>query len=249
MIDAPAHHEVENGKKRKILRDPLFDAALRFNLFPAEYAHPSWPEMLGNVLPHVFTETDKTHAFESRCISRALLSLCGAESEFDFDFSDHGKRIVLLPHDTLMSLGMYVLAVLAQAQLREVIMRAEIHAINKAIGEEIRIFGLCWQGDEAPAFGKLGKEIATYVFDADRSQRCAVRLIRALIQESEAAVRRRVALKQPVRWRSVEPFDLYAEQRHALSSLFISVLQNKWPELFQQIWSDREYIHADNRAH
>lgn len=252
MIDAAINCSVENDKDRKILRDPLFDAVLRFNLFPSEYVHPSWIEMVDNALPRVFSPVSRTNAFESRCLSRALLSLCAAEDDFDFDFSDHGKRIALLPHDALISLGMHAIAVLAQSQLREAVMRTQIHAINRAIGEDVRIFGLRWsvEGNKmSPALSELGKAVATHVSDGDRSQWCAVRLIRTLIPENAVAVAGRITLKLPTRWRSVSPFDLHAEQRHELSALVIAVLKNKWPTLFQHLWSDTGEIHADNHAH
>ena len=252
MIDAVINCSVENDKERKILRDPLFDAVLRFNLFPSEYVHPSWIEMVDNALPRVFSPVSRTNAFESRCLSRALLSLCAAEDDFDFDFSDHGKRIALLPHDALISLGMHVIAVLAQSQLREAVMRTQIHAINRAIGEDVRIFGLRWQieGNRMPpALSELSKMVSTHLSDAGRSHWCAVRLIRALVPANAVAVARRIALKQPVRLRSITPFDLHSEQRDELSALFITVLKNKWPELFQQLWSDTGELHAGNHAH
>lgn len=252
MIDAPINHSVENDKERKILRDPLFDAVLRFNLFPSEYVHPSWMEIVDNALPRVFSSISRTNAFESRCLSRALLSLGAAESDFDFDFSDHGKRVALLPCDILMSLGMHMIAVLAQSQLREAVMRTQIHAINRAIGEDVRIFGLRWQIEgkrTSPALGELRKMVAMHLSDAGRSQWCAVRLIRTLIPANAVAVARRIALKQPVRLRSITPFDLHPEQRDELSALFIAVLKNNWPELSQQLWSDTGESHAGNHAH
>jgi len=252
MTDAPVNRSVENDKERKILRDPLFDAVLRFNLFPSEYVHPSWMEIVDNALPRVFSPVSRTNAFESRCVSRALLSLCAAENDFDFDFVDHGKRVALLPCDTLMSLGVHVSAVLAKSQLREAVMRTQIHAINRAIGEDVRIFGLRWPVEEnriSPTLSELSKRVATHLSDADRSQWCAVRLIRASIPANAVAVARRIALKQPVRLRSITSFDLHAQQRNALSALFIAVLKSKWPALFQQLWSDSRGGHADNHAH
>lgn len=247
MIDQSIKSSVVNDKEQPILCDPLFDAALRFNLFPSEYVHPSWLDMLDKVLPCVFsanemnaTDRSKT-AFETRSLSRVLLTLCHADGHFDFDFSDQAKRVALLPHDALMSLGMQVSAILTQSHLQKIVMNEKIHAINQAIGEDIRLFCLHWpvEGHLMPAaLGELGNAIATHLFDANRFQWCAIRLVHALIPADETAVSRRLSLKYPVRWRRIKPFNLNPQQRNELSALFIAVLKKKWPGLFQLLWGE-----------
>lgn len=244
-VDIPSDNALA-GLGEPIVCDRLFDLVLRFNLFPAEYAHPGWLAMLDKVLPGIFSFDDEIRrtGYRIRSLSRALLALCNAEHSFDFDFSDSVKRIALLPCDCLSSLGMHVASVLAQPHLQKFVNKEQVRAINQAIGSEVRLFSLRWcaqQGFASTQVGALGNAVAGHLFETDRFQQCAMQLVLTLIPEEASAVSTRLILKYPVAWKHITPFRLNVEQRSALSALFASVLKQKWPVFHQQLWDE---VHA-----
>jgi len=80
-----------------VVLDRFFDLQLRFNLFPATYAHASWIDRISrNYFQAGSLDEYCDSPFWIRRLSLSLLRARKLEQGFDFDFSDRAKRIALL---------------------------------------------------------------------------------------------------------------------------------------------------------
>ncbi|MET0356791.1 MAG: hypothetical protein ABW044_08415, partial [Cellvibrio sp.] len=90
--------------------DSLFDLILKFNAFPALYAHPSWVQSL-LFLQDTGTTDQELNPYWIRYLSKTLLNIFKLDQQWEFDFSNPAKKIALIDAENLMRLGHCVAAI------------------------------------------------------------------------------------------------------------------------------------------
>jgi hypothetical protein len=201
----------------------LFDLLLKFNLFPAIYAHPGWSER-----PlHLDTP------FWIRRSSDALLKECELDRQFDFDFSDPGKRLALLDTETLQRVGGLAAALLARDRLRRIIRGADVAILQRAMGIEAYGLALRWErplptADLPPELGRLSAPWP----EPDEWISRGITLVFATLPRSAAGVIERLRFKFPRNGVSspAPPWQLSEPARLSLSRLLIEIVDQEFGE-------------------
>jgi hypothetical protein len=212
-----------------LVRDCLYDLQVRFNLFPASYAHFSW--------------IDRVHGFGQQCespfwlrrISLSLLRLRELENSFDFDFYNRAKRIALLEASVLERAAKLMAGLLMRDRLKHAILRSEMEAIEKAIGRETHRFALTWTGD-IPTLSAALQHPNESFHDQEKWTQRAVKLISGLLPESSPGTLTRLMFKFPYEWSKYPRIVITDEDHEKLIGLFISIIRKAEPEsawLFQ----------------
>jgi hypothetical protein len=210
----------------------LFELQWVCNLFPAKYVHASWLETPGWSLCRGGDAARSE--FWIRYCSAMLLRERGLDQQFDWDFSDRGKRLALLDGSTLLRLGQLASAVLMRDSLRNLVCRDEVRAIQEVLGSEAHLYAVRWR-DPVPtlderlrcAFGSHGATI-----DSAAYQRQCVRLLMAAIPAGAAGVRGRLQLKLPRCWADECGHSMRAAeaQRDGLVRLFVAIIADAYPQ-------------------
>lgn len=210
----------------------LFELQLVCNLFPAKYVHASWLETPGWSLCR--GDDAARSEFWIRYCSATLLRERGLEQQFDWDFSDRGKRLALLDGSTLLRLGQLASAVLMRDRLRTLVCRDEVQAVQEVLGSEAHFYAVRWGGpvptlDERLrcTFGSHGSTIDSFAYG-----RHCVRLLMAAIPAGAAGVHGRLQLKLPRYWADESGYSMRpAEaQRDGLVRLFVAIIADACPQ-------------------
>jgi len=210
-----------------VVRDRAFDLRLRFNLFPATYAHASWIARLGQHLP--LAEGLDDSPFWVRRLSMALLQACKLEQEFDFDFSERTKNIALLDAAVLARCARLMAGLLVREQIRHVVLGADMAAIERTLGRETLRFALGWTAP-LPVLGYVFHPHGAALPENEAWTRRAVGLASALLGVAPRATLARLQLKFPCDWGSLERPLLQEHDRSRLAALFAAVLNKAAPE-------------------
>lgn len=226
-----------------VASDTLFDKVMRFNLFPAEYAHHSWLQMIDSSLvpfgladmtlsAACFSEGDETPARASpmwlRQMSMALLGLRELDRQYDFDYSDTGKRLALLPTSSLLPLCEQAAALLVRPALQRLIRGAEVAAVDAVIGRALRMQTLASQaGVEHLATaltGVLGHVDAAIV-DAEAWATLPMQIALSVLPADAIGTRARLRFRFPHAQRRLPRFALSELQRRQLVQVCLVAAQ------------------------
>ena len=200
----------------------VFDLQLRFNLFPAIYADVSWIERFG-FCAFASDPTDlpvkSTHWIRS--VSDALLTECGLEQQFDFDFSSPRKRIALLDAASGIAVANHVAAILLRDRLRTVVARGAVAEIRAKFGADAHRFALRFDG-RIPFLPSLADRLATS--PTQQWRRVLAELIAACLPDGACGVHGRLQMRFPCAWAAAEEqFVLREPERALLAQLYIAV--------------------------
>ena len=224
--DGPAS-DVPGGAWQPLVRDRAFDLWLRFNLFPATYAHASWIARLGRHLP--LAEGLDDSPLWVRRLSLALLQASKLEQDFDFNFSEPTKNIALLDAAVLERCARLMAGLLVREQIRHVVLSADMMAIERTLGREAHRFALGWTAP-LPVLGYVfHPHGAAFPEHGDWTRR-AVGLVSALLGTAPNATLARLQLRFPCDWGSLQRPDLQEQDRSRLAALFAAVLNKAAPE-------------------
>jgi hypothetical protein len=213
----------------------LFELQLACNLFPAEYVHASWLETPGWSLCRG-GDAGRSE-FWIRYCSATLLRERGLDLQFDWDFSDRGKRLALLDGSTLLRLGQLASAVLMRDSLRSLVCRDEVQAIQEVLGSEAHLYAVRWRGPVPTLDERLRCTFGSHESTIDPvayGRQCAC-LLMAAIPAGAAGVRGRLQLKLPRCWADECAYGvrLAEAQRDGLVRLFVAIIADAYP---QRLW-------------
>jgi len=210
-----------------LVRDRAFDLRLRFNLFPATYAHASW---IARMAPHLpFAEGLDDSPFWVRRLSLALLRACELDQDFDFEFSDRTKNIALLDAAVLERCARLMAGLLVREQIRHVVLGADMVALERALGREALRFALGWTAP-LPVLGYVFHPHGAAFPDEEGWTRRAVGLASALLGVAPRATLARMQLRFPCDWGRLERPVLQEHDRSRLAALFVAVLNKAAPD-------------------
>ena len=219
-----------------ITHDSLFDLILKFNLFPALYVHESWTQSLSFLQDKDEPKQELT-PYWMRFLSSTLLEAHQLNREWEFDFANPVKKLVLIDSENLLRLGHYVAAILIQPYLRKTIAGNKISIINQVIGATNREFALRWKPISRNGFSldithlSLLTEMAYKAMASGRDwQNFIVRLIISLLPSEARALRNRLILKFPIEFRDADYFQLVEDKRVLVAALFFDVIQQQLPD-------------------
>jgi len=211
----------------------LFDLQLKFNLLPATYAHPSWSENSSYLLPEGGPAFNRRSPFWIRRWSAVLLGEWELDRQFDFDFSDPGKRLALLDPQTLARIGGFAAALLVRDQLLRVIRGADVVSLRRTLGSEPYQYAL---SRERPlAAMDLPSELCRLSAPWPEPDVWHLRILTVVfsaLPSSAAGVIERLRLKFPRNWTGSPtlPLPVTEAARLSLSQLFIAIIHDECPE-------------------
>lgn len=230
-----------------LVADRRFDAELAFNLFPAQYAHASWvASMLGGFEAD---DSDGTRTvFWQRCLSRALMREHELDHLIDLDFADSAKRTVLMDSDAGLRVASLVSALLLRDALRRVALAPQVAALQRHLGAPL-LAQVLRANDVLPKLahpppGLL--DVGELLQPSDPTQdtqlwpRRAARLWLAMVPAAALGTMRRLRLKLPLAWRTLEAWRLGDTERRQIGALFAAVTPRAAPE-----WA---WLHAPQGA-
>lgn len=227
--DSPVS-DTPNGAWQPLVRDRAFDLRLRFNLFPATYAHASWIARMGRHLPlAVGLDTPCDSPFWVRRLSLALLQSCNLDQDFDFDFSERAKNIALLDAAVLERCARLMAGLLVRDQVRHVVLGVDMMAIERTLGRETLRFALGWTAP-LPVLGYVFHPHGAAFPENEAWTRRAVGLVSALLGDAPRATLARMQFKFPRDWGSLQRPALQEQDRSKLAALFVAVLNHAAPE-------------------
>jgi YOP proteins translocation protein K (YscK) len=211
----------------------LFDLQLKFNLFPAVYTHPSWSEHPGYSPPEHRQAFNPQSSFWIRRRSDALLRTWELDRQFDFDFSDRGKRLALLDAQTVRHIGGLAGALLVRDTLRRIVRGTDVASLQRIIGAEAYHFALRWKRP-LPAMD-LTSELCRLSVpwpEPDAWSSRSVMLVFAALPKSAAGVIARLRFKFPHDSTSspASSPQLTEATRLDLSQLLIDIIDDECPE-------------------
>lgn len=224
---APGVGDTPTRAWQPLVRDRAFDLQLRFNLFPATYAHASWIARMGPHLP--LAEGLDGSPFWVRRLSLALLQACKLEQDFDFDFSDRMKNIAVLDAALLERCARLMAGLLVREQIRHVVRGADVAAIENTLGRESLRFALGWTAP-LPVLGYVFHPHGAAFPENEGWTRRAVGLASAVLGDAPRATLARMQLRFPCDWGSLQRPVLQEHDRNRLAALFVAVLDKVAPE-------------------
>jgi hypothetical protein len=121
----------------------LLDLQLAFNLYPSQYAHASWLELLG------VSDADnelRSSPLWTRSVSSALLRAANLDKHFDSDFFDPAKRLALIDASTLTRVAGLVCATLLRDRIKRAVRQEEVRTLRATIGPEAHAFAVRFGG-------------------------------------------------------------------------------------------------------
>lgn len=202
---------------------------LDFNLFPSDYAHPSWLAQLGIDIAELSTPLARAPLWK-RSVSTALLRAHRLEQRFDFDFDDHAKRLALIDTATLMRAGGLALATLLRERLRRIVQRSQVQALHDCMGVEAHQFALRWNG-AVPTLPVPFEGSAVGISAESWAQRSVGQLFAALADQA-TGIGERMRLRFPAHWTLPDPAQpkLDDAQRVDLTKLVVVVIDQSAPQ-------------------
>jgi hypothetical protein len=227
-----------------LVADRRFNAELVFNLFPAQYVHASWvASMLGGFEDE--TNEGARSAFWQRCLSQALMRQHELDRLIDFDFADGAKRSVLMDGDAGLRVAAQVSALLLRDALRRVVLAPQVAALQRHLGaptlaQVLRANEVLPKLANPPAGLLDASELLQAADDPQLWPRRAARLWLAMVPAAALGTMRRLRLKLPLAWRSLDAWRLGDTERRQIGALFAAVTPRAAPE-----WA---WLHAPHGA-
>jgi type III secretion protein K len=213
-----------------LVLDRAFDLQLRFNLYPATYAHASWIARITRDTPRSDSLTQPCDSpYWLRRLSLALLQARQLEQDFDFIFFDRTKKIALLDAAVLEHIATLMAGLLVRDQIKHIVLGADMMAIEQTLGREAHRFVLGWTAP-LPTLGFTLQPPGQALSDSERWSRRAVGLVCALLPDAATATLARMQLKFPYDWARLKRPVLRDEDRASLTELFIAILEQAEPE-------------------
>jgi YOP proteins translocation protein K (YscK) len=228
-----------------LVADRRFDAELAFNLFPAQYVHPSWVAPLLGGFEEAEPSDGARTVFWRRCLSQALMRQHELDRLIDFDFADSAKRSVLMDGDAGLRVASLVSALLLRDALRRVVLAPQVAAVQRHLGapmltQVLRANDVLPKLISAPAGLLDPSELLQATDDPQLWPRRAARLWLAMVPAAALGTLRRLRLKLPLAWRSLEAWRLGDVERRQIGALFATVTPRAAPE-----WA---WLHAQHGA-
>ncbi len=228
-----------------LVADRRFDAELAFNMFPSQHVHPSWVvSMLGGL--EDAAQGDGAHTlFWQRSLSQALMRQHDLDRLIDFDFADIAKRSVLMDGDAGLRVASLVSALLLRDALRGVVLAPQVAAVQRHLGAPL-LAQVLRAKDPIPKLANAPAgllDTSALVQPSDDAQlwpRRAARLWLAMVPAAALGTLRRLRLKLPVAWRSLDAWRLGDVERRQIGALFAAVTPRAAPE-----WA---WLHATHEA-
>jgi hypothetical protein len=215
---------------RPLVLDRAFDLQLRFNLYPATYAHASWIARIARDTPRPDSLTGPCDSpYWLRRLSLALLRARQLEQDFDFDFCERAKKIALLDAPVLEHIGTRMAGLLVRDQIKHLVLSADMMAIEQTLGREAHRFVLGWTAP-LPTLGFTLQPRGQALPDSERWTRRAVGLVGALLPDAATATLARMQLKFPYEWATRKRPILLDHDRASLTELFFAILEKTAPE-------------------
>jgi YOP proteins translocation protein K (YscK) len=221
--------------KAPLVADRRFDAELKFNLFPALTVHRSWvSSMLGS-----FDDGDETAGAQSvfwmRNLSQALMREHELDHLTDFDFADNAKRTVLMDADAGLAVASLVSALLLRDAMRRVVLAPQVAALQRQLGAPLLAQALRWK-EPLPSLPGMPagvhdlSELLATTAEAEAWPRRAARLWLAMVPPAALGAMRRLRLKLPQAWRTLDAWRLGDMERRQIGVLFARVTPHAAPE-------------------
>lgn len=200
-----------------------------FNLFPSDYAHPSWLAQIGIEAAELSTSFARSPLWK-RSVSTALLRAHRLEQRFDCDFDDHAKRFALIDTATLTRIGGLTLAVLLRERLRRIVQRSQVQALHDCMGAEAHQFALRWNG-MAPSLPVPFEESAVGISAESWAERSVGQLFAALPDQA-TGIGERMRFRFPTHWTLPDPAQpkLDDVQRGDLTKLVVALIAQSAPQ-------------------
>jgi len=213
-----------------LVQDRAFDLQLRFNLYPATYAHASWIARIARDTPWPDSLTQPCDSpYWLRRLSLALLRARQLEQDFDFDFFEPTKKIALLDAAVLERIATLMAGLLVRDQIKHLVLSADMMAIEQTLGRETYRFVLGWTAP-LPTLGFTLQPRGQAFPDSERWTRRAVGLVGALLPDAATATLARMQLKFPYDWARPKRPVLLDQDRASLTGLFVAILEKAEPE-------------------
>lgn len=202
---------------------------LGFNLFPSDYAHPSWLAQLGMNVAELATPFVRSPLWK-RSVSTALLRAHRLEQRFDCDFDDHAKRLALIDTATLTRIGGLALATVLRERLRRIVQRSQVQALHDCMGAEAHQFALRWNG-AVPSLPVPFEGTAVGISAESWAQRSVGQLFAALPDQT-TGIGERMRLRFPAHWTLPDPAQpkLDDAQRGDLTKLVVALIAQSAPQ-------------------
>jgi hypothetical protein len=217
-----------------LVADRRFDAELKFNLFPALYAHPSWVSSLQGGID--FEDSPGAQSvFWLRCLSQALMREHELRPLTDFDFADSAKRSVLMDGDAGLRAASFVSALLLRDAIRRVVLAPQVAALQKHLGAPLLAQALRWK-EPVPSLPRMPpglqdlRDLLAADADAQTWPQRVARLWLAMVPPAALGAMRRLRLKLPRAWRTLEAWRLGDIERRQIGVLFARVTPQTAPE-------------------
>ncbi len=115
----------------------LFQSVAEFNLYLVRYIHPSW---LKTVKLSPLVQQLKKQSNADYHLSHYLLKQFQLNNEFDYEFVENHKRIVLADEPLLAQLALYTGAALNESIIRNALLRSQKQALAECLGESLYRF-------------------------------------------------------------------------------------------------------------
>jgi len=213
-----------------LVLDRAFDLQLRFNLYPATYAHASWIARITRDTPRPDSLTGPCDSpYWLRRLSLALLRARQLEQDFDFDFFEPTKKIALLDAAVLEHIARLMAGLLVRDQIKHLVLSADMMAIEQTLGREAHRFVLGWTAP-LPTLGFTLQPRGQAFPDSERWTRRAMGLVGALLPDTATATLARMQLKFPYDWATCKRPVLLDQDRASLTELFLAILEKAEPE-------------------
>ncbi len=188
------NQQVEATRKNKLSR-----LVWEFNFRPDHYTHDSWLEQMPDG-PLIKKLVGKQRSAER--IVEYLLKRFNLENQVFFNFSNSLTRIALWSGSDLEKLIMHTGAIFYYTKVRRIVVRDEVEAIQKELGNDIFLF---MQSRATLMKGKMALDIQLPDHLGTKNSLIAAGLLclHEALQDYPQALRKRLMLKLPYEWYSL----------------------------------------------
>ncbi len=217
--------------------DKRFDVEMKFNLFPALYVHPSWVASMLDGFGDDGRSAGSASPFWMRRLSQALIREHELDRLVDFDFADGAKRSALMDSDAGLRVASQVSALLLRDSLRRVVLAPQVAALQRHLGAAT-LTQILRSHEALPTLAGLPAALLDVsellvplpADDAERWPRRAARLWLSMVPGAALGTMRRLRLKLPLAWRTLEAWRLGDAERQKIGALFAAATPRAAPE-------------------
>ncbi|KEQ18903.1 SctK family type III secretion system sorting platform protein [Endozoicomonas numazuensis] len=215
----------------------LFQSVAEFNLYLVRFIHHSWLKTI-KLSPLVRQLRQAGNA--DYHLSHFLLKEFGLANDYDYDFAEKYKRVVLANEDAILKLALYLGIILNESIIRNTIRKQERFLLEQVLGEEAFRFAV----KKAQFFSRIGSDLGpSFLIDWDHLDSFRNYLLQSGFQvlgrafsKSSPAFLKRLELKLPASFRDYiqnsEKSDLDIDQCKTLVVKTHKEVNREWRHLF-----------------